>query len=219
MSNSTWNRREFVTAASVTALRPERILGANDRIALAVIGCGERGLVKEVLQFSKETNLEVAAVCDTWRQQREKAAAAVKEASGKEPRMFVHYQDVLALKPIDAVLISTPDHQHCAMLRDAVRAGKDAYIEKPLAMNMKELIEAVDAVRESQRVVQVGTQVRSFPSSVAARAFVASGGLGRLFKVEQSRNGHRPYWHRYGERPIQESDVDWRAFLILLCYK
>jgi predicted dehydrogenase len=62
--------------------------------------------------------------------------------------------------------------------------------------------------------VQIGTQVRSFAPSVAARAFVASGGLGQIFKIEQSRNSHRPYWHRYGERAVREEDVDWKGFLM-----
>jgi predicted dehydrogenase len=105
------------------------------------------------------------------------------------------------------------------MLRDAVRAGKDVYIEKPLAMNMKELVEAVDAVKQSRRVVQVGTQVRSFPSSVAAREFVRAGGLGRIFKIEQSRNSYRPYWHSYAERPVEQRDVDWEAFLMHVKYR
>ncbi|MBI3695989.1 MAG: Gfo/Idh/MocA family oxidoreductase, partial [Acidobacteria bacterium] len=193
-----WNRREFVAAASAAAIRPHRILGANDRIGIGIIGCGVRGLLKEVLQFSEETNVEVTAVCDTWRQQRETAAASVKEASGREPRGFVHYQDLLTAPAVDAVVIGTPDHQHCAMLTAAARAGKDASVAKPLAMDMKELAEAVDAVKKHERVVQCGTQVRSFASSAAARAFVASGGLGKIFKVEQSRNSYRPYWHRYG---------------------
>jgi predicted dehydrogenase len=208
------SRRTFAAAASLAALRPERILGANDRLRVAVIGCGGRGLVGEVLEFARETNVELAVVCDTWRQQREKAAAMTKEALGSEPKMLVHYQDVLAMKDIDAVIIATPDHQHCTMLGDAIRAGKDVYIEKPLAMNMKELIEAVDTVKKSEHVVQVGTQVRSFASSVAGRAFVAAGGMGRIFKIEQSRNSYRPYWHSYAERPVTESDVDWKAFLM-----
>ena len=213
MPDSTCNRREFI-GASLAGWLPRRVLGANDRLGVAVIGCGERGLLGEVLELAGEMNVEVMAVCDTWRQKREQAAAAVHEASGREPRALVHYQDVLAFEDIDAVVIGTPDHQHCTMLRDAVLAGKDVYIEKPLAMNMSELVEAVDAVKKSGRVVQVGTQVRSFPSSVAARAFVSSGGLGRIFKIEQSRNGYRPYWHRYAERPLRESDVAWEAFLM-----
>lgn len=220
MSKLNPNRRQFaaqsLTAAGAVLLRPERILGANERVRLAVIGCGERGraLLREVLTFRLEENVDVLAVCDTWRQQREKAAAMVREATAQEPRQLVHYEQVMAAKDIDAVIIATPDHQHCTQLIAAATAGKDAYIEKPLAMDMKELQQAVDAVRKNARVVQCGTQVRSFASSVAARAFVASGGLGAIFKVEQSRNSYRPYWHSYGERPIQESDVDWKAFLL-----
>jgi len=184
-----------------------------------MIGCGTRNLLKEVLQFSQDTNVEITAVCDTWRQQREKAVAIVNDASGKEPQQFVHYQDMLAIKEVDAVVIGTPDHQHCRMLTAAARVGKDAYVEKPLAMEMKELIEAVDSVKRYQRIVQCGTQIRSYPSSVAARAFVAAGGLGRILKVEQSRNSYRPYWHRYAERSLQEIDVDWKAFLMHRKYR
>jgi predicted dehydrogenase len=207
------NRRQFLGAASALALRPERILGANDRIGVAMIGCGERGLLKEVLQVAGAVNCEVVAVCDTWRQQREKAVAAVKAAGGRAPEPLVKWEDALALKGVDAVVIATPDHQHASQLTAAVRAGKDAYIEKPMAMHMKELLEAVDTVRKSGRVVQAGTQVRSWAPSVAARAFVQSGGLGKIYKVEQSRNGPLPYWHSYGRRPIAEADVDWNAFL------
>jgi len=212
MSHSGFNRRQFMAAAALTAAQSKRVLGANERIGVAVIGCGGRGLLQECLQFGPDMNIEVAGVCDTWRQQREKAAAAVKQATGKEPRQFVHYQDVLALKEVDAVLISTPDHQHCAQLTAAVRAGKDAYVEKPMAMEMKELIGAVDAVKKSGRVVQVGTQVRSWPPSAAGRAFVASGGLGRIIKIEQSRNGYRPYWHGTGARPVSEADAGVSTF-------
>jgi predicted dehydrogenase len=209
-----WNRREFVSAGAAGL-----VLGANDRIGVAMIGCGGRGLLKEVLGFTGETNTEVRAVCDTWRQHREQAAAAVKNASGRDPEQFVHYQDVLGRKDIDAVVIGTPDHQHCTQLIDAVRAGKDAYIEKPLGMSIKEVNEAFDAVKKSGRVVQVGTQVRSWQAPVSARAFVASGGLGKIYKIEQSRNGFRPYWHSYSLRPVEEEDVDWRAFLMHRKYR
>jgi len=214
VNKSGFNRRQFMAAASLAAAQSERVLGANERIGVAVIGCGGRGLLRECLQFGPDMNVQVTAVCDTWRQQREKAAAAVKQATGKEPRQLVHYQEVLALKEVDAVLISTPDHQHCTQLSAAIRAGKDAYVEKPMAMEMKELIEAVDTVKKSDRVVQVGTQVRSWPPSAAGRAFAASGGLGKIIKIEQSRNGYRPYWHGTGARPVSEADVDWKAFLM-----
>ncbi|MCI0622176.1 MAG: Gfo/Idh/MocA family oxidoreductase [Acidobacteria bacterium] len=222
MEDSKLNRRKFLNQSlitSITAISSRRMFGANDRVSIGIIGCGARNLLKEVLEFSQDTNVEVTAVCDTWRQQREKAVAMIKEASGKEPQQFVHYQDLLAMKGVDAVVIGTPDHQHCRMLTAAARAGKDAYVEKPLAMEMKELIEAVDSVKRYQRIVQCGTQVRSYPSAAAARAFVTSGGLGRILKVEQSRNSYRPYWHQYGERPVRESDVDWKAFLMHRKYR
>ena len=219
MSDFLWDRRHFLALASASAVRPSRILGSNDRLRAAIIGCGRRGLINEVLQFSSETNTEVAVVCDTWRQQRENAADLVKQAGQPGPRLLVRYQDVLALKDIDIVIISSPDHQHCTMLREAVRAGKDVYIEKPLAMNMKELLDAVDAVKQSRQVVQVGTQVRSFSSSAAAREFVQAGGLGRIFKIEQSRNSYLPYWHSYAQRPVQLSDVDWEGFLMHVKYR
>ncbi len=208
------NRRHFLVGATLTAVQATRVMGANDRIRVAVIGCGNRGLLKEVLQLGPANNVEVAAICDVWRQQRETASAAVTKAGGAAPKLEVHYQDVLNSSFVHAVLISTPDHQHCTQLIAAVRAGKDVYIEKPLAMNMKELLAAVDAVKRSDRIVQCGTQVRSWAPSVAARAFVNSGGLGKVFKIEQSRNSYKPYWQGESERPVAASDVEWKAFLM-----
>ena len=211
-------RRGFVAAtvaaSTVQAARAGRVLGTNDRIGIGIIGCGQRNLLREVLKFQEQANVEVRAVCDIWRQQREKAAVEVKEGGPAEPKQIEMYEDLLRRPEIDAVVIGTPDHQHCTQLIDAIHAGKDAYVEKPLAMSMKELRRTVDTVKSSDRIVQMGTQVRSFASSKGARDFVQSGGLGKIFKIEQSRNGYRPYWHRYGERAIEESDTNWRAFLM-----
>ncbi len=222
LHESSSSRRQFVSralAASITTMAYRNVLGANDKIRVANIGCGRRGLLRELLQLKDEANLEVAAVCDTWRQKREKAAADVKEHTGKEPLQVVHYQDVLAREDIDAVVIATPDHLHCTMLIDAVRAGKDVYLEKPLAMNMKELNQAYDAVKKSNRIVQIGTQMRSYPQSNGTRQLIASGELGKILKVEQERNSYSPYWMSYGGPEFQdlkptESDVDWKAFLM-----
>lgn len=213
------NRRSFVMGASLTALQSARVMGANDRIGVCVVGCGGRGLINEVLEFAHESNVDVPAVCDIWKQQRENAAGRVTKAGLPEPKLLSHYDEALASKEIDAVLISTPDHQHCTQLIAAIRARKDVYVEKPLAMNMKELIAAVDAVKKSDRIVQVGTQVRSWAPSAAGRAFVQSGGLGKIFKIEQARNGYQPYWEGYSKRPAQESDTDWKAFLAHCRYR
>lgn len=81
-------------------------------------------------------------------------------------------------------------------------------------MNMDELLSAVDTVKKSDRIVQCGTQVRSWAPSAAARAFVSSGGLGRIFKIEQSRTSSRPYWEGEPSRRLNESDTDWKVFLM-----
>ncbi|MCC6586450.1 MAG: Gfo/Idh/MocA family oxidoreductase [Bryobacterales bacterium] len=209
-------RREFFVGSALTAVSAKRVWGANDRIGLGLIGCGNRGIhahMKETLKFREETNIEYRAVCDIWRQHREEAAAYAQKEQGSAPKGMAAYRELLAMKEIDAVLIATPDHQHATMLADAMRAGKDAYCEKPLAMDMKDLLMAVDAVKKTDRVVQMGTQIRSLPSSMGAKAFVMSGGLGKVFKIEQERNGLKPYWHGYGERKIAEADTDWKAFV------
>lgn len=210
------NRRSFVTASAFTALSASRVLGANDRIQVGLIGCGQRGikaLLTDALKFREEANIECTAVCDIWRQHKEEAADYVKKTAGNEARQMTAYRELLAQKEIDAVLIATPDHQHATMLTDAVRAGKDAYCEKPLAMDMRDLNLCVDTVKKSDRVVQMGTQVRSLPSSMGAKKWVQAGGLGKVIKIEQVRNGIHPYWHRYGERTLVEGDTDWKAFL------
>jgi len=219
------SRRQFVgatLAATATAASFARIPGANDRISIGIIGCGDRGRqshIKDILTFQKETNVEITAVCDTWRQMREQAAAQVSAASSQGPAQFARFEDLLAAKNVDAVTIATPEHQHCTQLIAAVIAGKDAYVEKPLAMNMEELIRTVDTVKKHSRIVQNGTQIRSLPQALAARAFIASGGLGKVLKAAQARNGYKPYWLQYAERPVKHEDVDWKAFLMHLTYR
>ena len=212
-------RRTFVAGSAVTALSASRVRGANDRIRVGMLGVGNRNLLHEVLQHREEANLEVAAVCDIWKQHREDAGARVKEASGAAPDLLHAQEDLFARDDIDAVVIGTPDHQHCLQLIDAMAARKDVYVEKPLAMDLKELNKAFDAVKATDRVVQMGTQVRSFPTSVAARKFVQSGGLGEVFKIEQARNSYKPYWYRYAERPVEERDTDWKRFLMHRKYR
>ena len=207
-------RRSFVAGTGMAALSASRTLGSNDRIGIAILGCGRRNLLGKVLEFRQQANAEVRAVCDIWRRQREGAAEQVRATAGNAPEQVHSYDDLLVREDIDALVIGTPDHQHCTQLIDAVRAGKDVYVEKPLAMDLRELKRAYDTVKASDRVVQMGTQVRSFASSVAARAFVQSGGLGDIFKIEQSRNSYRPYWYRYAERKVEQRDTDWRRFLM-----
>ncbi len=214
-------RRRFLSrslAASAAAASRRRILGANDRIAVAVVGCGRRNLVREAIGVRTEANIEIKAVCDTWGLKRRRAAEQVKEFTGIEPRQVVDFREILAMKDVDAVIISTPDHLHARMLAEAARAGKHVYIEKPIAMNMQELREAYDAVKKHKVVVQVGTQMRSYPQALATKEFISAGKLGKILKVEQARNGYEPYWLSYGGEAFfrdtpTEDDVAWRLFL------
>ncbi|MDO8542267.1 MAG: Gfo/Idh/MocA family oxidoreductase [Opitutaceae bacterium] len=220
-------RRDFLKtsaglAATATLARPltaaerKRSIGANDRIRIAQIGCGNRGQsahMTGVYKHVKETNFEYVAVADTWRVHREQAAAKAKEWFGKDVKQFASYKDVLAMKDVDAVMIATPDHLHTTHLEAAAKAGKHIYIEKPLATEFDKLVRAVDAVKAAGTVVQCGTQLRSYPGIVGAREVMRSGILGKVSKVEENRNGTKPYWYQYLERDVKEADVDWKAFL------
>ena len=222
---STPSRREFLATASagaalaMTATSYARIVGANERIALGLIGCGGRGYqahMSGVHAHDKEQNVEFIAVSDPWRTRRERAAARCQEWYGRPAKAFVSYRDVVALKDVDAVMIASCDHHHAAHLEAAAGANKDAYCEKPLAMDMESLRRCCDAVKQSGIVVQMGTQVRSFPTSTGCRELFRSGAIGKVSRIEQCRNGTKPYWYSWMQRaePIKKEDVDWKEFLM-----
>jgi predicted dehydrogenase len=204
-----------VSALSMTADSYARVAGANDRISIALIGCGERGTAAHfpgIFKHADTQNYEVTAVCDPWRTHREKAAEIVKDKFGREPRGFVSYRDVMALADVDAVMIASPDHHHTTHLRAAADAKKDVYCEKPLAKDFEKLKEAVDAVKRSGVVCQVGTQNRSNPLMVGCQKLYQTGILGTVSRIEQVRNGTEPYWYRYARREVKAEDVDWKEF-------
>jgi predicted dehydrogenase len=216
------SRREFVTtaakgtAAALTALSRSRVLGANDRISIGLIGCGDRGIdthMKTIHQYDTAENVQFVAVSDPWRLRRQEAAGLIKEWYGLEAKQFISHEDLLALKDVDVVMIASCDHQHARHLEAAANAGKDAYCEKPLARNMDELNRAVDAVKKAGILVQVGTQLRSFPSVVGSREVYQTGILGRISRIEQVRNDTQPFWYRY-VKEIKAGDVDWKQFLM-----
>lgn len=217
------SRRQFLKTASagaaalaLSAASYGRIVGANERISLGLIGCGSRGFdahMPGVHKHDKAENVEFTAVADPWRLRRERAAGRIKEWYGAESRQFVSYKDLLALKDVDAVMIASPDHVHTLHLEAAAKAGKDAYCEKPLAMDLEKLKAACDAVRAAAAVVQIGTQLRSLPSFAGCRELYKTSILGKVSRIEQCRNGGRPYWYGYLQE-ADEKDVDWREFLM-----
>jgi len=205
----TATRRTFLmtTAAGAALAQP----GANDRICLGLVGCGGRGrdLLKAVA--SSGENAAITAICDVWRVNREAMAAEVEKAFGRAPAQTTRYQEVLAMKDVDGVLIATPDFTHPKILADAVEAGKDAYVEKPFATTFEEARMAYDAVKRTGRVVQVGTQRRSEDKFIAAAEAVQKGVIGKVTRVSMEYHFFEPRWRR-DYHMVKAEDVDWEAF-------
>ena len=191
-------------------------IGANERIRIGQIGCGQRGFgthQRYVKQHAEAENLEVVAVCDPYRPAREKAAAHVKEWSGKTPKVFTSYRDMLEMKDLDAVMIASPDHVHTLHLEAVAKAGKHCYAEKPLGIEFEELKRAVDAAEKAKIIVQIGTQHRTEAPNVGCQKLLETGILGHLSRVEQVRNGaDKPYWYKRLKPKIRKEDLDWDEF-------
>ena len=210
------------TVLATTALSYANILGANDRISLCHIGIGGRGHELDWIaaQLKTSHNAEMTTVCDLWSVNREKAVAANTKYYGRAPRAFQYLEDALALKDVDGVLISTPEHSHSPILKMAVDAGKDAYVEKPMGNVLEEAKAARDAALEHKRIVQVGTQHRSEPYPRAAHDLVQTGVLGDVSKVEIVWNYHGPRWRGRAEtKLVREADTDWRKWLLTKPYR
>ena len=216
------DRRSFLGAAgavvagsalTASAKSYARILGANDRIALGHIGVGNRGteLHAMVSRLKDKHNVETVAVCDLWKDNRERAAAATERFYGRAPRAFQYLDDLLALKDVDAVVIATPEHSHSPVLKAAADAGKHAYCEKPMGNVLAEVKAARDAVKAQNLVVQIGTQHRSEPYQRAAREVLRSGVLGDVSKYEIVWNYNGPRWRgRPQVKQIREPDTAWK---------
>ena len=165
------DRRTFLLASAASQAR---IIGANDRIRAGIIGAGGRGRYLTA-QF-KELGVEMGGVCDVYQPNLE---AGLKEANtGARP--FDDYRKLLDDKSFDAVVIATPDHWHARMVIDAVEAGKDVYVEKPMAHKIEEGYRVIEAVRRTNRVVQVGMQRRSAELFLEAKRNMDSNQLGEV---------------------------------------
>ena len=172
-------RRQFVvkTSAAVvgTALSARRVLGANERVNVALIGCGARGRL--LANLVKQTpGAAVTALCDVYDQQ----VAQARESASEGARGFKDFREVLDQKDIDAIVVATPDHWHGILAVLACQAGKDAYVEKPLAHNVKESRAIVEAAKRSKRIVQHGTQHRAAPHYREVQEIVQNGTLGEV---------------------------------------
>ncbi len=215
-----------------TALGRNGIMAPSDRITMGFIGVGTQGgghLLGGAWTYltggyAARTDVQVLAVCDVWRDRRERAQRLVNqhyaEVYGKgnyrSCEAYVDFRNVLDRGDIDAVLIATPAHWHATMAVLAARAGKDIYCEKPTAVTVRESQAVLVAVRRYGRIYQAGTQQRSEYNSFFRRAceFVRSGRIGQLKEVYAYRDGGAIFWpKRFGPAQPIPDDLDWDLYL------
>lgn len=227
------DRREFMkSAAAVTAALgiagragissqrktvTGRVIGANDRINIGVIGVGGRG-TGDARSFAtvgaEKNNCKIVAVCDVY-QKRLDANKEIHKCDG-----YLDYREVIARKDIDAVIIATPDHQHAHMALEAMDAGKDIYVEKPMCHTIDEIKRMIDKVKQTGRVLQVGSQTTSSDQWWKAKKAIADGSIGQMIMSQGSyhRNSKGGEWN-YRIDPDASPDkkgadyIDWKGWL------
>ncbi|MBM3736011.1 MAG: Gfo/Idh/MocA family oxidoreductase [Acidobacteria bacterium] len=179
-------RRTIIQGAAAAAVlnsRVSRVLGANERINIAVVGAGGRG-TNHLQEYCKLPGARVAAVVDVNQAAQEKASALVERESGHKPKLYYDMREAYQDKEIDAVSIATPNHWHVLSALWAVQAGKDVYVEKPVSHNVWEGYQLVKAARQYKRIVQVGQQSRSIPHKMRAIQLLQEGAIGKIFMAK-----------------------------------
>jgi predicted dehydrogenase len=164
----------------------------------------------------KELNFDVVAVSDIWKKRREDGAAIWKGKMGHDVTAYRNNEEMYSKRVVDAVFISTADFQHALHTIEAVKAGCDAYVEKPFAETMEDNRAAFKAVKESGRIIQIGSQRRSGANYHAAADFIKSGKFGPITMVELTWNVNQPGRWRRKElvSQLKEEDTDWKRYLL-----
>jgi predicted dehydrogenase len=212
VDNST--RRNLITgavAAFAINTSKSRVLGANDRVNVAVVGVGGRG-TNHVQEYCKLPDANVVAVVDVNQAAQEKAQALVQRERGQQPKAYYDMREAYADKGIDAVSIATPNHWHVLSALWAVQAGKDVYCEKPVSYNMFEGRQLVAAARKYQKIVQVGQQSRSIPHKRRAIELLHGGVIGKVYMAKGLCYKRRKSIGRRPDAPTP-AGVNWDLFL------
>ncbi len=228
MSN---NRRAFIKttvkasaavyAASLgfSAKSYANIIGANDRVRVGAIGFSDRfrqSLFPSFANHYKELNFDIVAVSDLWSKRRDEGVSFLKEKMGHGIIGCRNNEELYNLKNVDAVFVATSDFQHALHAIEAVKAGCDAYVEKPFAETMEDNRAALKAIKATDRIVQIGSQRRSGENYMAADKFVKDGKFGNITMVELTWNVNQPgRWRRPAlVAQLKEEDTDWKRFLM-----
>jgi predicted dehydrogenase len=228
MSTENSSRREFLkltgagvasAAVSATASSYSRILGANDRVGVGIVGFSDRcrgALIPSFLKSAPELNFEFVALSDIWNRRRDEGAAYINKLTGKQIALARNNDELYDNKNVQAVIVATADFQHAFHGIEAIHAGRDAYVEKPLAHTMEDAKAIRDAVKKSDRIFAVGTQRRSSATYQRAYEFIKSGQFGDIVSVEMTWNVNQPgRWRRPKLVPqLHEADTDWKRYLI-----
>ncbi len=222
------SRRDFLkltgagvagTALSAAASSYARITGANDRIGVAVVGFSDRmrsALIPSFLKVAGDLNFEFVALSDIWSRRREEGQAYIAKLANKQVALARNNEELYDRKDVEGVIVATADFQHATHGVEAIRAGRDAYVEKPLADTMADARAIRSAVKGSDRVFAVGTQRRSSPTYQRAYEFIKSGQFGDIVSVAMMWNVNQPgRWRRPKLVPqLREPDTDWKRFLV-----
>jgi predicted dehydrogenase len=217
-------RREFIqksmlatAATAMSATSYSKIIGANDRVRVGVVGFSDRHRASHVGPFkelSKGMNFEITSLSDIWNRRREEGKAYLDKQLGGNVKVFRNNEEMYDAKAVDAVFMSTADFQHALHTIEAVQAGCDVYAEKPLAETMEDNRAVLKAVKASGKIVQIGSQRRSGENYWAADEFIKSGKFGPIVMVELMWNVNQPGRWRRPEltKILKESDVDWMRY-------
>ncbi len=216
------SRRNFIKTSSGLALAAAPAilpaLGAGDKVQIGWIGVGTRGYyLMERLYAGSKPLVQVVAVCDTYTGHLTRAKDRVQTMGGNTPQTYEDFERLLADPNVDSVVISTPEHLHYPMFMAALKAGKNIYVEKPLAHTIEQGEEMVAAAKKAGKVVQVGTQNRSNSLYQRAQEMVAQGMIGdihfvRAFWYRNSLDSN-PAWRYEIPADANPQNTDWEKFL------
>lgn len=200
------NRRTFLVASGLTALAASRAAGANDSIQAGAIGCG--GRMRNLLDSAdKVGGYDLIAGCDVYETRRD----AIRDRSNNLASTHLDYRELLDKKDVQAVFIASPNHWHLRMASDAIAAGKDVYLEKPVTHSIEQGEPLIRTVRASNRILQCGMQQRSWIHFQSAVELVQGGNIGRVTQI-------RTYWFQNYQvhealKPIDTDLLDWKRWL------
>lgn len=209
----------YIATAGISAKSYGRIMGANDRVRVGVVGFSDRHRSSHIppfMKFYKEMNFDIVSVSDLWKKRRDEGQAFLKDKMGHDINAYRNNDELYASKTVDAVFISTADFQHARHCMEAVAAGCDVYCEKPFAETMEDNRAALKAVKASKSIVTIGSQRRSGANYKAAADFIQSGKFGPITMVELTWNVNQPGRWRRPDLVAQckEADLDWKRYLL-----